>query len=303
MPQMTGGYPAQVGSLEVGGCCSSIIDIFQCGHQGCVGVGALIAFYIVTCTSQTSGSPNKRQLSVTLETLMVWACPAVALQHGPPAFKCRGGLRSVDSTCIRLLSVRPQCCQCCNVGKTSQGRIQGNLPYMYPMVESTPLDVLLSGMASLILSVVFRTLSPLGASTTFTLQITGGPRPPMPGSYVQPQMTGGMQPPGPAPYTAQLTGPPGYSSGPPSGGFGAPGSGPASAGYTGAFPTAAGPTGQGLGAVAGPTGGIAGLPGFPPVSPADMQRYQTAFLQTDTDRDGLVKVRLVWYCLPGCDVF
>lgn len=66
---------------------------------------------------------------------------------------------------------------------------------------------------------------------------------------------------------------------------------------------AAGPTGPGLVAVsagvmgpgmpvaAGPTGGIAGLPGFPPVTPADMQRYQATFMQTDTDRDGLVKVR------------
>eukprot|EP00878_Enallax_costatus_P014044 GHUV01014686.1.p1 GENE.GHUV01014686.1~~GHUV01014686.1.p1 ORF type:complete len:952 (+),score=416.02 GHUV01014686.1:1010-3865(+) len=96
----------------------------------------------------------------------------------------------------------------------------------------------------------------------------------------------GMRPPGP--YTAQPTGP-GYSSGPPSGGFVPPGSGPPSAGYTGAMPPAAGPTGQGLGPVAGPTGGVAGLPGFPPVTPADMQRYQAAFLQTDTDRDGLVK--------------
>lgn len=156
------------------------------------------------------------------------------------------------------------------------------------------------------------------------VQVTGGPRPPMPTGY-QPQFTG-MRPPAPAAYTAQHTGAGLISSGPPSaqGGFSTAGSGPPSAGYTGQglastavgsgppsagytgqgfgaagagasgqglVPPVAGQTGQGLGAItAGPTGGIAGLPGFPLVTAADMRRYQATFMQTDTDRDGLVKV-------------
>jgi hypothetical protein len=52
-------------------------------------------------------------------------------------------------------------------------------------------------------------------------------------------------------------------------------------------------TGAGIAAAAaGMTGGgVAALPGFPPVTLADMQRYQATFAAVDTDRDGFAKVR------------
>jgi hypothetical protein len=111
------------------------------------------------------------------------------------------------------------------------------------------------------------------------LQVTGG--------YPQQQMTGGMRPPSPygapspaaaaaagptGPYTPQATG---YM--------------PGGAGPTGGMPAAAGVTGAG---VAGLAGGAASLPGFPPVTLADMQRYQATFAAVDTDRDGFAKVRV-----------
>lgn len=107
---------------------------------------------------------------------------------------------------------------------------------------------------------------PRRVSCLLCLQPTGG---------YQPQVTGGMRPMGPYASAPSSTG--GYT--------------PQATGYVGA-----GPTG-GL-AAAGPTGSVAGgvLPGFPPVTPADIQRYQAAFLATDSDRDGLAKVRMMHCC-------
>eukprot|EP00879_Flechtneria_rotunda_P018144 GHRR01019030.1.p1 GENE.GHRR01019030.1~~GHRR01019030.1.p1 ORF type:complete len:320 (+),score=69.79 GHRR01019030.1:263-1222(+) len=164
--------------------------------------------------------------------------------------------------------------------------------------------------------------APTPTIPTYTLQITG----------LTPQMTGGMRPPvytaqqiGSAPptpgaYTPQLTGQPGGYGQPqvtgvrPPGPYTPPGTTGGVQGYTpqqtgsapgyapqttglgliGVGPTggAAGPTG---GVAPGPTGGVTSLPGFPPVTPADVQRYQAAFAATDTDKDGFAKV-----CLAVC---
>jgi hypothetical protein len=49
-------------------------------------------------------------------------------------------------------------------------------------------------------------------------------------------------------------------------------------------------TGVGVGGLAG---GAGTLPGFPPVTLAEMQRYQATFAAVDADRDGFVKVRML----------
>ncbi|KAF6263937.1 hypothetical protein COO60DRAFT_1664828 [Scenedesmus sp. NREL 46B-D3] len=66
---------------------------------------------------------------------------------------------------------------------------------------------------------------------------------------------------------------------------GATGYVPGGAGATGGM-AAAGMTGVGVG---GPAGGVGTLPGFPPVTPADMQRYHATFAALDADRDGFAK--------------
>jgi hypothetical protein len=69
---------------------------------------------------------------------------------------------------------------------------------------------------------------------------------------------------------------------------------PGMAGPTGGMPpaaaaaAAAGMTGVGVGGLAG---GAGTLPGFPPVTLADMRRYQATFAAVDADRDGFAKVR------------
>ncbi len=105
----------------------------------------------------------------------------------------------------------------------------------------------------------------VGGASPYTPQPTGGyPGPQVTGSYVG-QTTGlnpGQSPGMPRPpYAPQPTGP-GFIAAGPTGGF----------------------------AVAGMPGGVPGLPNFPAVSPADMQRYVAAFAATDSDRDGFVKV-------------
>jgi hypothetical protein len=106
-----------------------------------------------------------------------------------------------------------------------------------------------------------------GATGTSVMQLTGGQQQQQP---YQPQATGAPVYPGMVPHVtgaayAGATGP----------GAGGPA---AAAGLTGPQLTGANAAAAGV------------LPGFPPLTPVDMQRYQATFLSTDTDRDGLVKV-------------
>jgi hypothetical protein len=124
---------------------------------------------------------------------------------------------------------------------------------------------------------------PVPSIATYTPQITGlsasGPLSP---GYGPPQPTGGVAP---LPYGAQqrtgggsMGGAPPYAQPPP---YGAP------------QRTGGGSMGGAPLPVAGATGATAGggLPGWPPPSAADLQRYTAAFMATDTDRDGYVKAR------------
>jgi hypothetical protein len=66
---------------------------------------------------------------------------------------------------------------------------------------------------------------------------------------------------------------------------------PGMAGATGGMPPAAAAAGMTGVGVSGLAGGAGTLPGFPPVTLADMQRYQATFAAVDADRDGFAKVR------------
>ncbi|WIA34036.1 hypothetical protein OEZ86_012415 [Tetradesmus obliquus] len=116
-----------------------------------------------------------------------------------------------------------------------------------------------------------------GGGVGYSPQPTGGYMPQVTGGYPQQQMTGGMRPPSP------------YGTPPPAAAAAAAGpTGQYTPQATGYLPAGAGPTG-GMAAAGGTGAGVAALPGFPPVTVADLQRYQATFAAVDTDRDGFAK--------------
>ncbi len=135
---------------------------------------------------------------------------------------------------------------------------------------------------------------PAPGAMPYAPQVTGGmPYAPQAtgGMPYAPQVTGAMpyapQVTGAMPYAPQVTGAmpaaPPYTM-QPTGGV-APPQPAYSAQYTGASAAGTGP--------AAPASGS-----FPPLAPADLQRYQASFAQLDADRDGFVTVRpgarVVW---------